>query len=74
LLTDCEESPGDGSGTSSVSLLRGESVGGGSGLKEDKRKEDEDLGPQSSVVLVSVDTERLEEGKDNENDSPYLSM
>jgi hypothetical protein len=58
--TDSKQSPGDGSGSSGVTFLTGESVGGGGRLEENKGEENKDFGPDSSLVGVGVDAECLE--------------
>ena len=58
--TDGKESPGDGSGSSGVTFLTGESVGGGGRLEEYKGEENKDFSPDSSLVGVGVDAECLE--------------
>jgi hypothetical protein len=58
--TDSKQSPGDGSGSSGISFLTGESVGGGGRLEEYKGEENKDFGPDSSLVGVGVDAECLE--------------
>lgn len=69
-LTDREEGPGDDGGTSGVTLRGGKGISGSRGLEEHKREEHKDLGPDTGLLNVGVDAKGLEEGDDNENDSP----
>jgi hypothetical protein len=72
-LTDGEKGPSDGGSSCGVALTAGESVGGSGRLEEYKGEEDKDLGPDSGLVGVGVDTECLEEGKDDQDDGPFGS-
>jgi len=64
-LTDGKEGPSNGSGSSGISFLTGESVGGGGGLEEDESEEDKYFGPDSSLVGVGVDAKCFEERKND---------
>ena len=70
MLTDCEQCPGDHCGSCCITLAASESVSSGGRLKEDKSKENEDLGPDTGFVSVGVDAECLEEGENDENNGP----
>lgn len=69
---DTEKGPGDGDGASEVTFRGGESVGGRGGLEGEEREEDEDLGPDTSVVGVGVDAECLEAGQEDEDGGPTV--
>jgi len=67
-----KERPGNGDGTSNVTLWGGEGVGGRGGFEEQQRKEDKDFGPDAGLVDVSVDAKCLESGEDDENGGPAV--
>jgi len=66
MIKDTEDGPGNGDATGKISFGGGESVGGRSGLKEQERKEDEDVGEDTGVVTVSVHAKGLESGDEDE--------
>lgn len=70
-LTDREQSPGNGSGTSGIALLASESVRGRGRLEEDEGKEDKGLGPETGLVLVRIDAKGFKRAQDDEDDGPW---
>lgn len=73
-LTDRKQSPSDGSSTGSVTFLASEGISSGGGLKENESEENEELGPDTSLVGVGVDTKGLEGRENDKNNSPWWSV
>jgi len=66
MVKDTEDGPGNGDAASEIAFGRREGIGGRSGLKEEERKEDEDLGEDTGMVTVSVHAKGLESGDEDE--------
>jgi len=59
MVPDTPQAPSDGQAPGDITLGAGERVRGAGSFKEEEGKEDEDLGPDASVVLSSVDAESV---------------
>lgn len=57
--------PSDDNGGRQVTLCTGERIGSRGSLKEEEGEEDEDFGPNSSVMVLGVNTKGLECGEDD---------
>lgn len=71
-LTDGEEGPRDDGGAGGVARRGGKGVPSRSGLEEEEREEDEDLGPDPGLVGVGIDAERLEQREDGQDNGPAV--
>lgn len=69
---DTKERPGDSDRTGKVTFRRGVSVGGGSGLENEEREEDEDLGPDTGWVGVCVAAKGFEASQEDEDGGPTV--
>lgn len=69
---DGPQGPADDDSARKVTLVGGERVGGCGGLQEEEGKEYADISPNSSVMLVRINTERLECGQKHKNGGPPM--
>jgi hypothetical protein len=72
VLKDGPKRPSDGNRCWEVAFRGGEGISSGSALEEEEAQEDKDLGPDTSTVSQSIDTESLETGQDNKNSCPAM--
>ena len=66
------EVPCDGSSGGEITLGRAERVRGSRGFEEEESEEDEDFGPNASMVRKRVDTKGSESREDDEDGGPAV--
>jgi len=69
---DGKEGPGDGNAGGEVAFGGRKGIGGGSGLEEEEGEEDEDLCPETGLVVGGVDAESFKSRDDDENSGPAM--
>jgi len=72
MIEDGPQGPGDDESARKVSLEGGERVSGRGALQEEESEEHKDLGPNPSVMLSRIDTERLKCGHKDKNGGPPM--
>jgi len=64
--------PGNNDGGRKIAFGAGESISGCRALKEEEGQEDEYFGPDTSTMLMGVNTKSLERGEDNKDGGPTV--